>query len=68
MADVNLHEEDLAAAIHQAERAVVKANAAPAGPDRIATILKADRKLSDLNQQLDHLLSEQASPRLKLER
>jgi hypothetical protein len=68
MADVNPHEEDLAAAIHQAERAVVKANAAPAGPDRIKTILRADKKLVDLNQELDHLLSGQSGPAIKSER
>ena len=65
MVDRNCYEEDLADAIHKAERDVIKANAAPAGPDRVATILRADQKLLDLNQKLDHLLSGQAGPAIK---
>jgi hypothetical protein len=68
MADKDVYEADLANQIHNAERAVAKATAAPAGPTRVADVGRAEENLLKLQQQLDHCLSGQASPPIKLHR
>jgi hypothetical protein len=60
MADKDTREDDLATAVHRAEREVGKANAAPAGPDRITRINRAYDAHTKAEQRLDHHLSGQA--------
>jgi len=68
MADQNKYENALAEKIHEAERAVAAANAAPAGPQRIERILKADRHLIELQQEHDHCVSGQAGKMIPVTR
>jgi hypothetical protein len=68
MADKNRYEENLAQAVHDAEQEVARANAAPAGAGRIEQINRADLALIKAQQTLDHCLSGQAGPMIKLQR
>jgi hypothetical protein len=57
MADRNPIEAALAGAVHQAEYDVGKANAAPAGANRVERIAKADADLLKAGDAYDECLS-----------
>jgi hypothetical protein len=62
MADKRPHEQDLAAAVHQAERAYGDALAAPAGSNRIERIERAAKALSEAEDAYSHLRSGRGYP------
>lgn len=66
--DKNPTETALAVAVHKAEQAVAAATAKPSGAGRIETINRADEALIEANQKLDHYLSGQAGPMIKVRR
>jgi hypothetical protein len=62
MADKNTYEANLAEQIHAAERAVGEANLAGAGPNRIEKILRAQDRLTKLEDELQRCLDGRAYP------
>lgn len=68
MADRDPYELYLATVLHEAEREVARANAAPAGPQRMERIIKAGLELMKASQRLDHFLIGQACAPIKVER
>ena len=66
MADGDPYELYLATVLHEAECEVAKANAAPAGPRHIESIIKAGLELMKASQRLDHFLSGQAGAPIKV--
>jgi hypothetical protein len=57
MADKNPHESNLAVAVHDAEYEVAAANMAPAGPNRIERITKAQDALTQAETAYDDCAS-----------
>jgi hypothetical protein len=68
MADKNSYEASLANALHEAEREYGRANAAPAGPNRIQNINQACRALDEAQQRYDYCMCKQADPMIPIKR
>jgi hypothetical protein len=68
MADKNSYEENLAEAIHKAERNLREALGRPAGHDRIQRILDAQEAHDELWHEHDHCLTGQAGAPIKRKR
>jgi hypothetical protein len=68
VADKDSSQASLANALHEAEREYGRANAAPAGPNRIENINRACRALDEAQQKYTHCLNEQADPVIPIKR